>query len=84
MQVFFLLVLIDLYVLLDFFQLLFFYLPGLSKNNVCFRFLSNRASLKITSKIFKFTGGTKSMALNKIESKPIQKGNSLNPTSSLQ
>ena len=43
--------LIDLYILLDFFQLLFFYLPGLPK--------------KITSKILKFKGDTNGMTLNR-------------------
>ena len=43
-----------------------------------------RATLNITSKIFKFTGDTNSMTLNRrlSKAKPNQKGNSLNPTSS--
>ena len=42
----FFLVPINLYILLDILQLLFFYLPGLSKNNVCLRFLSNQSNTK--------------------------------------
>ena len=43
-----------------------------------------RATLNITSKIFKFTGDTNSMTLNRrlSKAKPNKKGNSLNPTSS--